>query len=69
MEWTNVKDREPSEEGYYGVIVRFSHNEMGDSNTDKFPMLTRFTKDKKWLIQTSDLEITHWMKMPELPLD
>lgn len=60
-EWINVKDKLPSEKGYY--LVAIPHKWRGIS---EWNIITLYFRGKtKWA--TCNGDITHWMPLPKPP--
>jgi hypothetical protein len=71
-EWISVKDRLPTDFS----IVLCTGFEYDDPVNDRFYLVSRYergfgyydTQEEKWANNTSDY-ITHWMPLPEPPVE
>jgi hypothetical protein len=70
MKWMNAKRELPKEDGRYLVMLTFNEPViMNDSiRRTNIPSVSNFRIDKGFLASMPDYEITHWMRIPELPI-
>lgn len=68
MKWIKCSERLPDKMGRYLVLETFTYPCISNDNIVRkyVPFVSNYLPGKGWMISLPEIQITHWMEIPEL---